>query len=80
MEKNENINSITGGAGFIGCNFVRYMLENSLNTDKIRSLGWKPRYNFVNVLGDTVRWYVENEWWWKQIGQITLEGGRVEKS
>ena len=52
----------------------------SLNTDKIRSLGWKHGYNFEKVLGDTVRWYAENEGWWKQIGQITLEGGRVEKS
>jgi dTDP-glucose 4,6-dehydratase len=52
----------------------------SLNTDKIRSLGWKPGYNFEKVLGDTVRWYAENGWWWKPIGQITLEGGRVEKS
>jgi len=40
----------------------------SLDSSKIRSeLGWKPRYTFSSALKETVRWYVENEHWWKPL-------------
>ena len=39
----------------------------SLNVDKIRGLGWRSRYTFAQALEATVRWYVENEWWWREI-------------
>ncbi|MCD6521015.1 MAG: dTDP-glucose 4,6-dehydratase, partial [Anaerolineae bacterium] len=39
----------------------------SLNIDKIRALGWEPRHTFPEALEKTVRWYVENEWWWRKI-------------
>ncbi len=39
----------------------------SLNIDKIRALGWEPRHSFDEALAKTVRWYVENEWWWRKI-------------
>ena len=40
----------------------------SLDSSKIRSeLGWKPRYTFSSALKKTVRWYVENEQWWKPL-------------
>ena len=42
---------------------VRY----SLNTEKIRNLGWKPVYNFNEGLKYVVEWYVKNEWWWKPL-------------
>jgi dTDP-glucose 4,6-dehydratase len=38
-----------------------------LDTAKLRALGWTPRFDFRSALADTVRWYVENEWWWKKI-------------
>lgn len=41
----------------------RYALSN----DKIRALGWKPSFSFDQALADTVRWYVENEWWWRKL-------------
>lgn len=41
-------------------------LRYSLDSSKIRSeLGWKPRYTFPSALKETVKWYVENEPWWK---------------
>jgi len=41
-------------------------LRYSLNSTKIRSeLGWKPKHTFSSALEETVKWYVENEWWWK---------------
>ncbi len=39
----------------------------SLNNAKIRKLGWKPEHDFKAALGETIRWYVENEWWWKPL-------------
>lgn len=40
-------------------------LRYSLNSSKLRSeLGWGPRHDFEDALGQTVKWYLENEWWW----------------
>ncbi len=39
----------------------------ALNVDKIRALGWRSRHTFAEALEKTVRWYVENEWWWRKI-------------
>ena len=39
----------------------------SLDTAKLRALGWKPEVPFDEGLKDTVRWYRENEWWWRPI-------------
>jgi len=36
----------------------------SLDSSKLRSLGWKPEYSFIDGLQDTVEWYIANEWWW----------------
>jgi dTDP-glucose 4,6-dehydratase len=39
----------------------------SLDSSKIRSLGWKPKHSFKEGLKETVAWYVENDWWWKPL-------------
>lgn len=39
----------------------------SLNIDKIKDLGWKPRHKFSAALEETVRWYKEQEEWWRKI-------------
>jgi len=39
----------------------------SLNCDKIKALGWHSRHSFEEALEKTVRWYVDNEWWWRKI-------------
>jgi len=39
----------------------------SLDTTKIRRLGWKPRHNFEAALKKTIDWYLNNEWWWKPL-------------
>jgi dTDP-glucose 4,6-dehydratase len=39
----------------------------SLDSRKIRRLGWKPRVGFDEGLERTVRWYRKNETWWKAI-------------
>ena len=39
----------------------------SLCVDKVQSLGWSSRYTVEEGLEQTVRWYVDNEWWWRRI-------------
>lgn len=42
----------------------RYALTN----DKIRAeLGWTPQHSFEQAMTKTVRWYQQNEWWWRKI-------------
>jgi dTDP-glucose 4,6-dehydratase len=41
----------------------------SLNSDKVRALGWSPAVGFEQGLADTVEWYRQNEWWWRPIKQ-----------
>lgn len=42
---------------------VRYALDAA----KLRALGWQPQISFEQGLHATVRWYVENEWWWRPL-------------
>ena len=39
----------------------------SLDTTKLRGLGWTPRIPFDAGLATTVDWYRRNEWWWRPI-------------
>ena len=39
----------------------------ALNNAKIHALGWKPGARFEEALDATVRWYVDNEAWWRRI-------------
>jgi len=39
----------------------------ALDCSKVQSLGWRSRHNFEEALEKTVRWYVDNEWWWRKI-------------
>jgi dTDP-glucose 4,6-dehydratase len=39
----------------------------SLDTSKLRGLGWQPEVPFETGLRETVVWYLQNEWWWRPI-------------
>ncbi len=39
----------------------------SLDTTKVRSLGWKPKRRFEDGLRETVDWYRENRDWWQPL-------------
>jgi dTDP-glucose 4,6-dehydratase len=46
----------------------------SINSGKIRKLGWKPARPFIEALESTVKWYINNPWWWRPIlspGSVT---------
>lgn len=40
----------------------------SLDSTKVRKqLGWRPRHSFERALESTVRWYLEEEAWWRPL-------------
>jgi dTDP-glucose 4,6-dehydratase len=39
----------------------------SIDATKLKALGWTPRTNWDDGIAFTVRWYQENEWWWRRI-------------
>lgn len=40
----------------------------AINFSKIKKeLGWSPKHNFETGLKDTVKWYLDNQEWWKNI-------------
>ncbi len=39
----------------------------ALDVIKICGLGWEPAHTCEEAIEKTVRWYVENEWWWRPI-------------
>ncbi len=40
-------------------------------------LGWKAQENFDSGIERTVRWYLENEWWWQPLRQGVYSGERL---
>ena len=38
-----------------------------LDTTKLRGIGWTPQVPFDSGLDDAVKWYQQNEWWWRPI-------------
>ena len=39
----------------------------SIDTAKLRGLGWQPEHTFESALAATVDWYVQNESWWRKL-------------
>lgn len=40
-------------------------------------LGWKARENFETGIEKTVRWYIDNEWWWRPLRDKVYAGERL---
>jgi len=39
----------------------------SINSNKLKSLGWRPRYDFQEAMEKTVQWYKDNPNWWQPL-------------
>jgi dTDP-glucose 4,6-dehydratase len=39
----------------------------SINSDKLKALGWSPQFSFKEALHCTIDWYRDHESWWKKI-------------
>ena len=44
----------------------------AVDCEKIHSLGWKPYKDFDLALEETVRWYEQNQQWWRQIKEKSM--------
>lgn len=40
-------------------------------------LGWRAEENFESGIEKTVRWYLENEWWWRPLRERVYQGERL---
>lgn len=50
----------------------------AIDASKIdRDLGWRPSESFESGLARTVRWYLDNEWWWRPIRDGRYAGERL---
>lgn len=53
---------------------LRYAMDYS----KLASeMGWHPKHSLEQGLSDTVRWYLDNRWWWQPILDGTYTGQRL---
>ncbi len=39
----------------------------SVDTSKIRAMGWRPEYSFKEAMASTIRWYQDNRAWWNKL-------------
>jgi dTDP-glucose 4,6-dehydratase len=39
----------------------------SIDSTKVKALGWKPRYDIDKGMDATIKWFKENERWWKPL-------------
>jgi dTDP-glucose 4,6-dehydratase len=46
---------------------IGHDLRYSIDGSKLRALGWAPNTPWDDGVNSTVRWYLENEWWWRPI-------------
>ncbi|MEQ1942199.1 dTDP-glucose 4,6-dehydratase [Mesorhizobium sp. VNQ89] len=50
----------------------------AIDAEKIRrELGWRPSETFESGLERTIRWYIENDWWWQPIRGGNYAGERL---
>ena len=53
---------------------LRYAID---PTKLMTELGWKPREDFETGIRKTVRWYLDNAWWWRPIREGRYSGQRL---
>jgi dTDP-glucose 4,6-dehydratase len=42
-----------------------------------RELGWQAKESFTNGLAKTVKWYLDNEWWWSPLRKLVYASERI---
>lgn len=52
--------------------------RHAVDSSKIESeLGWRAQETFESGLAKTVRWYLDNDWWWRPLRQRVYGGDRL---
>ena len=55
-------------------------LRYAIDADKLRNdLNWVPQMDFNSGIRATVKWYLENKWWWQPIRENRYSGERLGK-
>ena len=50
----------------------------AIDASRLREeLGWRPMESFETGIRKTVRWYLDNAWWWEPIRQSKYRGERL---
>ena len=45
-----------------------HVVRHAVDTNKIKSaIGWQPEYDFAENMDSTIKWYIENEEWWRKV-------------
>ena len=39
----------------------------SIDASKLKGIGWEPQMDWEEGMARTVKWYQDNEWWWRPI-------------
>ncbi len=45
----------------------------SVDATRLRALGWEPAFDLDAALLDTIDWYRDNEWWWRDMRSQDFE-------
>ncbi|MDH3294312.1 MAG: dTDP-glucose 4,6-dehydratase, partial [Acidimicrobiia bacterium] len=53
---------------------LRYAVDSS---KAAAELGWEPSLTFEEGLAQTVRWYLDNDWWWRPLVSDRYSGHRL---
>ena len=53
---------------------LRYAID---STKLERELGWRALETFDSGIEKTVRWYLDNEWWWRPLRDKVYAGERL---
>jgi len=67
----EVVNEVFRAMGSETADFVEFIPNNlsifrsSINSDKIRNIGWKPSYKFKDGIKENVKWFLDNRWFLK---------------
>ena len=53
-------------------------LRYAIDASKLeKELGWSPEVSFEHGIRNTVRWYLENDWWWRPLRASRYAGERL---
>lgn len=53
-------------------------LRYAIDASKLEAeLGWRAQANFDSGIEQTIRWYLDNEWWWRPLRERTYGGERL---
>jgi len=58
-----------------------HVVRHEVNSGKIREVvGWGPEEDFGEGLRETVKWYVDNEKWWRKLLDRQVDFAKAYKS